>query len=471
MKRKYKDLIKNVLLFTLSSFIPKVISFFLVPLYTSYLTTTEYGISDLIGSTVALMFPVLTLDIRDAVLRFTLDKDYSRKDCLNISMRIVFYDFLFLTVITVLQFCFNFIKINNIYILFFDIMVIVNSLYDIFNAYCKGTDRVKTIVVASCLNSLTTLTLNILFIVVLKMGLYGFLLANTFGFLIADLIFIFNTKLYKEFSFNYSKKQQKDMIKYSFPVIFSVIAWWINNSSDRYIITLLIGVSASGIYAVSSKIPTILTTFQNIFVQAWSISAIKEFDKDDTDGFIGNIYTLMSCMLCVICSLIIIFNLLISKILFKGDFFFAWKYVPFLCLAVSVDGLALLIGNLFYAVKDTRARTLTTIYGAVTNTILNFVLIPKLGAYGAAVATFIGYFIGFVTSRVIVKRYINMKTNFKVNDFCIFILFLQALLAYFGNKYIILQVLILLTILFLYRKSIIILSRKFISLIKNKRVK
>ena len=52
---KYKKLIKNILLFALSSFIPKAMSFFLVPIYTAYLTTGEYGVSDLINTTVSLL--------------------------------------------------------------------------------------------------------------------------------------------------------------------------------------------------------------------------------------------------------------------------------------------------------------------------------------------------------------------------------------------------------------------------------
>ena len=65
------------------------------------------------------------------------------------------------------------------------------------------------------------------------------------------------------------------MVKFSFPLIFSVIAWWINNASDRYILTWITGISVSGLYAISYKIPNLLSTFQNIFAQAWSISEVK----------------------------------------------------------------------------------------------------------------------------------------------------------------------------------------------------
>lgn len=451
---KYKSLAKNIFLFALSSFIPKFISYILISIYTACLTTTEFGISDIINTTVSLFLPIFTLNIRDAVLRFSLDKKYKPEDSLNISLRIVLVDIVLLIIFTVIISLFDILNIKPLYLLYFDVLLVANALYDVFNAFCKSTDKVKTIVYASITNSILTFTFNILLIVFLKKGLNGFLLANSLGIITAILVFFIHAKLYKNISKSYSKMQLKEMIKYSFPMVFSAIAWWVNNASDRYIITFIIGVSASGVYAVASKIPSIITTFQNVFLQAWSISAIKEFDKDDKDGFIGNIYTLMSCLLCMLCSLIIVLNIPLSKIMFSGDFFVAWKYVPPLVLSVTIDGLALFIGNLFFAVKDTKARAWATIVGAIVNTILNFVLIKIIGVYGAAIATVVGYFIGFVYSRIKIKKYIKMNTDMHLNDFILTLLTIQVVLAYFGNNFILFQIIILMLIGLLYRNYI-----------------
>ena len=153
---KYKNLIKNILLFALSSFIPKAMYFFLVPIYTAYLSTSEYGISDLINTTVSFFMPILTLNIRDAVLRFTLDKRYKPEDSFNISVRIVFIDFILLTLVSGIMLKFKVFDINPLYILFFDIMLISNSVYDIFGSFCKGIEKVNTIVIASIVNSIFT---------------------------------------------------------------------------------------------------------------------------------------------------------------------------------------------------------------------------------------------------------------------------------------------------------------------------
>ena len=70
MKTDYKYLFKNIGLLTISQFGTKLLVFFLVPLYTSILTTEEYGIFDLFNTTIALLIPILTLNIMDSVIRF-----------------------------------------------------------------------------------------------------------------------------------------------------------------------------------------------------------------------------------------------------------------------------------------------------------------------------------------------------------------------------------------------------------------
>lgn len=76
---KIKNLSQNALLFTISGFGTRIISFFLVPLYTYVLSTDEFGSVDLVTTTAQLLIPVLTINIQDAVLRFSLDKTIKRK--------------------------------------------------------------------------------------------------------------------------------------------------------------------------------------------------------------------------------------------------------------------------------------------------------------------------------------------------------------------------------------------------------
>ena len=79
MNANNKKLITNIGLMFLVYFLPKVFSFFLVPIYTSFLTTEEYGISDLIINTASLISPFVALSTTSAVMRFTIENKEDKR--------------------------------------------------------------------------------------------------------------------------------------------------------------------------------------------------------------------------------------------------------------------------------------------------------------------------------------------------------------------------------------------------------
>ena len=85
MNNQYKYLMKNTGILTLSNFSSKILVFLLVPLYTSTLATSEYGIYDLVLSTIQLLFPLLTLNIADGVMRFSMEKSHEKNEIISIA--------------------------------------------------------------------------------------------------------------------------------------------------------------------------------------------------------------------------------------------------------------------------------------------------------------------------------------------------------------------------------------------------
>lgn len=454
MKSKYTYLSKNIILFFLSGFVPKLLSLILVPIYTSRLSTAEYGISELITTTVALLIPIFTLDIQDAVMRFALDREYKNEDVFTAAVRIMLIGFIIVCTGVFITSKLRIQGMQDRYLFFFILMYFTTSTYNIVSLFCRGIDKVNVMTVSSILNSVIMLSANILFLVVFKWGLNGYLFANTIGSLAALVWCFWGAKLYRYVKWRVPKMVVQNMIIFSAPLIINVIAWWVNSASDRYILTWILGVSVSGVYAAAYKIPNLLSVFQNIFAQAWSISAVKEFDKNDSDGFIGNMYTMMNFAMSVICSGIMIINIPVSKILFSNNFFEAWKYVPPLLISVVFNAMSLFIGSIFTAVKDTKTLSVSTITGALVNIVCNFILIPFYGAYGAAVATLLGYAVTFVMRHVIMRKHIRLRCGLRRDMLVYFVLFLQIIIAKIGIKAMFIQLIFFATILILYKDEI-----------------
>lgn len=465
MKEKYKYLSKNVLLFAINGFVPRVLSFILIPLYTHYLTPEEYGISDLINTTVLLLIPIFTLDIQDAVMRYAFDKAYKQSEVFSVGIQVLIKGACVVALGCFALYFFQLLEIKRIYLVFTFIMYIANATSNIISLFCRGIEKVSTIMVGSILNSVCALTCNILFLAVWHWGIIGFLLANSLGMIVNVIYCVIKAQLYRYLTWHIPNHVFREMSAFSIPLIFSVIAWWVNTASSRYILTWELGIAASGLFAIAYKIPTILAIFQNIFAQAWSISAIKEFDPLDTDGFIGNVYTMMNLGMCVIGSLLMIFNIPIAWILYSDTFFDAWYFVPPLLVAVVFNAMGLFIGSIFTAVKDTKTLSYSTIIGAIITIIGNIIFVKIGGIYGAAIATMIGYGVTLLMRLIILRKYIHMKTDWKKQGWVYGCLGIQLIISTQGIYFIPVQVLVLGLMCYAYKQNIkqmfLLLKSKF----------
>ena len=387
---KYKYLLKNIGLLTISNFASKLLSFFLVPLYTSVLSTKDYGTYDLFNTTISLLIPLLTLNIFDAVLRFALDKntDQKQSELFSFGCKLTFIGSLIVSAFVSLNSAVHLIPLLDQYGIFFIGMFIANAFSQLFSNFTRGLDKINDVAVAGVIATATGLLFNVWFLLGLKIGLTGYFLAGILSGFITCFYYFIKVPLYKYLTTgNISKEFSNELLQYSVPMLLNSIGWWINNLSDRYIVTGMCGVEANGIYSVGYKIPSILNIFIVIFGQAWTLSAVKDFDPDDKDGFFSNMYGLYNASLVIGTSLIICVDQILAKILYAKDFYVAWKYVPLLTMASMFGAIAGYFGGVFAACKDTKIFGNTTILGAAVNTGLNFLLVYLMGPMGAAIAT------------------------------------------------------------------------------------
>lgn len=446
MNRKNKTLIKNIGLFTLGSFGSKILSFLLVPLYTAVLSTSEYGTVDLISSTASLLMPILLLSVFDATLRFGMDSTYKKADVLTTSL-VIEIKGSFLLLIGIIAFSILFpSQISRDYLIFLFVYFVLGATSQIFNLYLKSKNQAAIIATSGIICTFITCASNIVFLLWLKFGIVGYMISNTCGVLFQILYQLFFGKIYEDIRFKSYSNLSKPMLEYSSPLISNSISWWVNNASDRYIVTFMRGVAENGIYSVAYKIPTILSVFQGIFYNAWSISAIKEFDSDDTDGFIGTNYSVYSFVSLIVCSGLLIINQKLAAFLYKGDYFVAWKSVPFLLFGTVFSGISQFEGSLFAAMKKTKDVAKTTIVGAGVNTLCNFIFVYYIGSTGAALATCLGYFVTWALRTKHIKECIHIKVNWLIHGFSIAIVLIQAVLATIADASLIQVVLFLILI-------------------------
>lgn len=449
-------LAKNTGLLALGQFGTKLLSFFLVPLYTYVLTTVEYGTYDFMTSTISLLIPLMTLNICDAALRFPLDKGTDRQQIFAISFRHFIISIIFGAAFIGFNRIFNIIDLINQYPIFFFLLFIATGINGIMNCFARGIDCVKDVAVSGVICSIVIIGLNLLFLLPLHMGLIGFFLANIIGSFVQSIYLFIAIKGWKYLIFtSIDKKLHHDMLRFSEPLMLNNISWWVNGVSNRYIITWLCGVAANGIYAVSYKIPSILVMLQGIFSQAWTLSAVKDFDKDDKNGFFSKMYASYNVSMVLACSILIMASRIMAKFLYQGEFFEAWKYVPFLLISAIFGALSGYVGGIFAAVKDTKIFGQTSILGAVVNLALTIVLVWKVGVIGAAISALVSNSVIWAIRIRVVKRYIHIRLNLLLDIIGYLLLCVQTIILFIWNdniQYWCVEILIFIVILLINKK-------------------
>lgn len=426
---KYKYLAKNVGVLALSQFGTKILSFFLVPLYTSILTTAEYGIFDLFYTTVSLLIPFLTLNIVDSTLRFTLDKENNNGEIFSISVKYIARGSLIVFVLLLMNWFCNFVPSLKEYGIFLWLLFVLTTVSGLLTNFARGIDKVTDVAVSSVLCSVVLIFLNIIFLIPMGLGLLGYFWANILGLFAQVLYLCVRLKVWNYFKFEViNKNLEREMLDYCKPMIINGVAWWINSTSDRYAVTLLCGVAINGIYSVGYKIPSILNIFQTIFSQAWTLSAVHDFDSKDSSGFFSRMYNMYNMGMTIVCSILIISARILAKILYAKDFFGAWKYVPFLLIGIVFGALSGYIGGIFAAVKNSKIFAKSSMIGALINLILNFILVHFIGALGAAISTAISYWVVWVIRVAHMKKYMEIKLFLKRDYTSYFILLLQSIM-------------------------------------------
>lgn len=220
---------------------------------------------------------------------------------------------------------------------------------------------------------------------------------------------------------------EKEMLSYCLPLIFINLSWYINNVSDRYVVTYMCGLEENGIYSVSYKIPAILNAVQVVFIQAWQLSAVKEYSSNDGEPFYRKTYQGTQLIMTMLCAVLILITKPLSRCLFANEFYVAWQYVPVLLIYIVFNTLSGVLGGVFSATKDSSLLAWTGIIGSAVNIVLNFVLVYKIGTMGAAIATVISSVIIWYMRFKASKKYMVLKIHLGRHCVQYVILFVQAL--------------------------------------------
>lgn len=321
--------------------------------------------------------------------------------------------------------------------------------------YARGTNKVASCAISGVVYTVTLALSNIWLLLLVKMGIPGYLMSTVLAYLVPSIyLFI----VVKDKSFNLAlldKKLMNNILKLSIPLIPTAILWTLMNLADKYAILWTVGSSGNGIYAVAHKIPTIISVIYGIFQQAWQLTTFELDSQKERSTAYSKIFELLTSVMFVLAAALIVLNRIYIICFCDASYIMAWTVSPILMYSAVLNCISGLLGSNYLIMHDTKSALKVTAVGAVINVILNFVLVPVWGLYGAAIATCIGYLY------MVVKKYYDTSKftplNIKINRFflanAILILMCCSVMVRRGGTFYISNVILGLGMMALYKEQ------------------
>lgn len=414
MYSKSKELAKNTIIITVGKICTQFISFLLLPIYTSYLTTEQYGVVDLVTTYVQLLFPILFFQIDQAIFRFLIDqrKNQEKKEVL-ISSTFAFY--IFQTISISILFLISLFWFRNEYRWFLYLNLLGTGLSAIMLQFSRGLGDNLTYSIASFIAGVSAIILNIIFIVPLAMGAEGMMIATFISHILCSAFIAYRLKIHQYLhAFRISRVQIKELLKYAFPLIPNAISWWLVNASDRTIVLFFLGTSANGILAASHKFSTVFTTAYSVFNMSWTESITLHFGEEDRDSFFSSTFDTVYRLFAAGCIGIIAFMPFVFSFFIKEQFAEAYYQIPIYMIAGLFSVIVGLYSVIYIAVKKTSEIAKTSILAGVINIIVNLLLIRHIGLYAASISSAVSYAAMAVYRAIDSRRYVNHKINYYI---------------------------------------------------------
>lgn len=429
-----KELAKNTIIIFIGRFCTQFLSFMLLPLYTRLLNAEEYGTVDLIITYVSLIVPCVTLELSSALYRFLLDcrdDDDEKTEIVSFVLAVV-------TLITVVCSALFLLIANHLgfkYTIYCVLIIAASTYSEVALQLIRGFGNYVAYSITSAIIGGLTVVLNVAFLVGMHTGATGMLISISLAN-IAGIVFAFaKCKIWKYIDFSHiHKKTAVSLLKYSIPLIPNSVIWWVINVSDRTLVTVFLGVAANGIYAISTKFPSVIMTIYSVFNLSWQETVSLHIHDSDGEAFINNTFNKLIEFFASLTIGLISVMWFAFPIMINSQYIDALKYVPILAVGSFFNVFVGMIGALHIGLKRTNAIATTSIAAGIINFLINICLIRRLGLYAASVSTLVAFLIMAIYRGVSIKNYFNLQLNIKKMAIVVGMFIFEITIFYIGNQ-------------------------------------
>ena len=495
MKNPIKALAGQTVIYGLGTIVPRLLNYLLTPFYVRVFVSGEYGQISELYAWIALFLAILTFGMETTFFRFS-QKENSSKVFNNAESVVLLITFTFLVLYGIFYKSFAQLihyEFNSYYVLLIGIIVAIDAIAAIPFAMLRKEEKAGRFSLIKTINVLSNILLNIFFLVVIpekSMAIAEWIFGEQTSLLIwvfisnilASLInLIMLTPQLSKLRLCFDKELVKSMLKYSFPILLISLVGMVNEVADKILIKYLVSIPEEnvlasmnmtgqeyamqqlGIYSANFKLGVLMT----IFIQMFRFASEPFFFGHAKDRNAPSLYAKVMTYFVIFCLLIFLGVMFYMDILqhFVGrsgsDYREGLVIVPIILIANMLYGIVFNLSIWFKLSDKTYYGTIIAIIGSIVTLTCFFVLIPRIGYLGAAIAHLACYIVMMLVS------YFWGQKNFpipyqigRIAIYCAFAAILYFISSLFIDFNIILKLSLNTIMILLFMAVVVIMERK-----------
>lgn len=407
------ELVKNTAILTFGKICTQFVQFLLLPLYTALLVPEEFGVVDVFNTYVTLLVPLFNWQFENGLFRFMLDCREDEK-----RQKVIFSTVILANAAQAALYLAFFAAaqgwIHSEYKVFLAVDVVANIFLNTLLQMSRGIGKNSIYAVGSFLSVSSTVALNVVFIVGLRMGAMGMFLATAISKGITIVYLTFAQRVWRYFSVrSFGRDEFKQIFRYSVPLVPNALSWWVINASNRSVISNVLGLAANGIFAAANKFSSIYITVYNVFNMAWTESVSVHMNDADRDSFLKETINAVFRLFASACLMLIAVMPFVFPLMVNAQYAGAYVQIPILMIAVLFQVVQGLYSVVYVALKKSKEIAKTSMYAAAINLIVDVLLIKFIGLYAASAATLVAYASMAIYRYFDIRRYVRAELEMK----------------------------------------------------------
>lgn len=413
-----KSFLKNSSILVISNVAAKLINFIMLPLFTAALPPGAYGVTDTVINFSSLIMRLLSLSVDWGMESYFYEErtdSYQKKItsscnvffaaativCLSLGLFSKPISSALLQTPDYAYAVFLGFVIASIELVFFSMRV---------STRMRG--NIKMVGLFSFIQLLINIVCNILFILVFHWGYLSILYSSIISYIVVAALYTVENRKYIALG-DFDKGLMKKLLRYSVPILPTMLTQWINNSSDRLLIVYFKGEYDAGLYSIAARIVGILSALLNSLPTAYVSFAMDNAERKENRPLYSVVY---DCLVIILGSMAFAVSLFAKEIMFlmtDSAYHLAYVAVGPLVYGYVFYMLQTVVGYALAIRKKSSYYTVFSAVGAGINVLLNILFIPSFGYAAAAWTTFASQFIIFIICFVLSEKvfYCNYKLS------------------------------------------------------------